>query len=571
MKNFQKKTVLNLAIAALCFLVLPSISKGLEPIGPVVRLPAPGTLRSLIAGNNGDVKLLWASFEQPIVRSITSFDGGITWGESKVEFWTASGNEIWSVVSLKDMHGKVHVFPLITRGVNTGKIAEEYFLDIWNLTLSESGQSSYKSNMIFKGYVGGLINAVQLPNGRIVLPFASWVAGRKAGPPTGENVITALVSDNEGLSWIKSSAALTAPVPADPTTSQNGAIEPASVVLKNGKIWSLVRTQTGYLYETSSADGLTWSKLTPSKFSSSDSPASFLRLKSGELVLVWNNCAISELYNGSGVYSGRDALHAAISKDDGKSWYGFRQIYLDPLQSILTTEGDRGTAYPSLAEGRKGDVIVATGQGLGRGAILTFNTKWLYEKKVEHVFQSDGINGWATFVEYGPASNWSRKRADGAKLVITSGKHSSVALRVGPRAKDRPPEGANWNFPAAKIGRITANIMVVGDAGGAGVSLHDVFYSPTAVAAVKNSLAVIKFDSRKSDGSTIHLHSGQWNKVEIYWNVDSKSVVAKVNGVDALKFRINKTSTFGPSNIIFHGAELHGNIFVKSVTMEVLN
>ena len=72
-----------------------------------------------------------------------------------------------------------------------------------------------------------------------------------------------------------------------------------------------------------------------------------VRLPHGEIVLFWNNCLEPLPREGAWIYAGRDALHAALSPDEGKTWPGSREVCLDPLrnQSRLAGMGDRGAAY----------------------------------------------------------------------------------------------------------------------------------------------------------------------------------------------------------------------------------
>lgn len=109
-----------------------------------------------------------------------------------------------------------------------------------------------------------------------------------------------------------------------------------------------MRTQAGCLYESFSADdGTTWTPAAPSRFPTSNSPANLLRHVDGRLVLTWNHCELLPRHAGESVYGGRDALHIAISDDDGRTWRGFHEIYLDHRRNDNpAARGDRGTAYP---------------------------------------------------------------------------------------------------------------------------------------------------------------------------------------------------------------------------------
>ncbi len=153
----------------------------------------------------------------------------------------------------------------------------------------------------------------------------------------------AFYSDDNGRTW-KRSHALQAPYHKAGGFHKgirwnHGAVEPTMVELKNGKLWMLLRTGQDYHYESFSEDfGETWTKPVPSKFYATITMPTLHRLKDGRILLLWNNTTPlpeKETANGvwEDVFTNRNALHAAISSDEGQTWTGFREIYLDPFRN----------------------------------------------------------------------------------------------------------------------------------------------------------------------------------------------------------------------------------------------
>src|SRR5690606_36852241 len=179
-------------------------------------------------------------------------------------------------------------------------------------------------------------------------------------------------SDDGGRTWVNTGAALTAPCDPDYNGVNVGATEPAIIELKDGRLWMLMRTQTGYLYESFSSDrGETWTPAVASRFPSHNGPAALARMPDGRIELFCDNSAPVSKYDGRGVYGGRDALHAAVSIDDGCTWRGFREVYRDPHRNdIGEPRGDRGTGYPSASALPDGRALLFTGQMEGRRAML---------------------------------------------------------------------------------------------------------------------------------------------------------------------------------------------------------
>jgi hypothetical protein len=340
--------------------------------------------------------------------SVLSRDGGVTWGEEKFEYEGPA-----AFLPLLDKDGEYHLFPVVERKEGAGRTpAVDYFIDIWHLKTQNGGTVWEKPKMIFKGYVGSINGLTQLSNGRILLPFAAWIGDRPEGPPVGANVSTLVYSDDGGDTWQKSPAELTAPCYTDFNGSGYGACEPCTVELADGRVYMLVRSETGILYESHSPDGVHWEELQPSQFLSSDAPVAFLRLPDKRLLVFWNGCEKPPRVDGNGVYGGRDSLHAAISDDEGKTWRGYREVYRDPTRNDPPQRfGDRGTAYPFAYMGKHGKVIVASGQGRSDARVM-FDPGWLVETSQRDDF-SGGLDGWSVFKSIGPASRWWRNRGPG--------------------------------------------------------------------------------------------------------------------------------------------------------------
>src|SRR5690606_6917489 len=108
----------------------------------------------------------------------------------------------------------------------------------------------------------------------LVLPHQHRVPDRPRTHPTGWGVTTVTWSDDRGRTWHNHAAALTAPCHPDYNGTNVGATEPTLVELRDGRLWTLMRTQDQYLYESFSTDaGETWSPAKPSRFPSHNGPA----------------------------------------------------------------------------------------------------------------------------------------------------------------------------------------------------------------------------------------------------------------------------------------------------------
>ena len=173
-------------------------------------------------------------------------------------------------------------------------------------------------------YVLNNDRAVQLTNGRIVLPVAMH---NKPGQqePDWAGTLMCYFSDDGGSTWRRSKTTM---IGHGPEGKRVTVQEPGIVELSDERLMMYCRTDAGSQFISYSDDhGDTWSEPKPSDLASPKSPAVIERLPwSGELVCVWNDQ--------SGVHpfpiDKRSPLCVAISGDDGKSWSRSRVIEPDP-------------------------------------------------------------------------------------------------------------------------------------------------------------------------------------------------------------------------------------------------
>ncbi len=318
--------------------------------------------------------------------------------------------------------------------------------------------------------------------------------------------------------------------------------------LKDGRVWMVIRTQTGWLYESFSNDGAAWSEAKPTPFCSSDSPAALVRLSDGRIALFWNNCENTSRIDGQGVYTNRDALHGAVSDDEGRTWRGYREICRDPLRNESPPKrGDRGTSYPYPVATKDGKVLVVTGQGSGRRHALLVDPAWFCETHTRDDF-SAGLDGWCVFKAFGPAKYWWRDRVQGARLIDHPAKTGAKVLQVR-RPDDKDGDGAVWNFPAGRQGTLTVRLLIQPGFGGGSVALADRFIQPNDDVGEKKVLVTlpIRADGELPGGTK--LEPGQWQTVKLRWDIGKTECEVTVDGKPACTLPMSKETTAGPSYV----------------------
>jgi len=426
------------------------------------------------------------------------------------------------------------------------------YLDVWMQQASATGVT--KPKMIWRGYNGSQIEYQQMPSGRILVPFGSFQPHATPVPPNGRHKTVIQYSDDNGATWQESPTRLVSPCYAGFNGLNEGACEPSIERLRDGRIWMLMRTQAGFLYESFSADdGATWQPARASRFNTSTGPPCIMRHRDGRLVVCWNHCEMPPRANGDGVYGGRDALHIAISDDDGRTWSGFREIYLDHRRNGNPAKsGDRGTAYPLAAFTSDGKIAVISGQGKGGRNVIIVDPDWITEAAAETDF-SNGLSDWSVYLHHGPAERWWRARSVGCELISSPTDESSKCLHVRHQS-DLPPDGATWNFPNGWIGSSTVRIMRRKGCRGGSIAFNDRMFDPSNDYGEQFAVFRLNFEPDGIIGD-VTLEPEHWHDVTFRWDLSKGECRVSVDGRAAATLSVLNPTLNGLSYIRFRSVD----------------
>lgn len=339
-------------------------------------------------------------------------------------------------------------------------------------------------------------------------------------------------SDDDGVSWKRSQFVNSPPHQAGGVHQgarwNHGAVEPTVIELQDGRIWMLARTAKDQHYESFSEDGgETWSEMQPSRFYGTITMPTMKRLNDGRLLFIWNNTTpLPEKEGVSGawedVFTNRDVLHAAISDDDGKSWKGFRELYMNPHRNDFDYENadrsfslDMSVQQSQSVELEDGLVLVSLGQHKDIRKLLLFDPNWLNETSRTDDF-SKGLENWSTFMyQKGIVGHCAYNRGDGAQLVPNPEDEEKSVLKVARVDNDEleiSNQGAVWNFPALHKGRFETSVYIPEGSQGGRLSLSDRWFNPSDTTAYK--FAMYNFD-------LTGLEQNKWNDLVFEWNLAS--------------------------------------------------
>jgi len=352
----------------------------------------------------------------------------------------------------------------------------------------------------------------------------------------------------------------------------------------------IIRTSQDYHYVSYSEDaGETWSMPEASNFHSTLTMPLLYRLSDGRLMFFWcNTQPLPELdhekqqpplieYEKNGVlddvFTNRDANHAAISEDDGNTWIGFREMFLNPIRnhSDFRTLGggkmlnDKSVHQFEALELPYNKIMVLFGQHRCCSRIIIFDINWLYEKSRREDFRT-GLCNMSTHVylnsvngnSLGDVGHCSWNRMSGAVMMPDPDNIRAEALLIKTTHDDRlfsNIEGAVWNFPAAHAGSVKIKMRLKGE--GLRISLIDRWMNTMDTMISED--AHVTFIADKT-----FVSDSVWSEIQVCWTKKQAEVFA--DGKKVLELRITKEAPNGLSYL--HLQSLEGD-FAGSYIKEI--
>jgi len=213
-------------------------------------------------------------------------------------------------------------------------------LPTYSVRSIDNGRTWEDPVLIANEYSGDMRGLVQLADGTLVsmVQRLNYAEGRNYSQPYW--------SDDEGRTWHGADVMDCGREHGD----HSGLIEPTLIELKDGRVWTLLRSYHGCFYEAFSSDrGRTWSPIPPrkSKIASTGSPGLLTRLSDGSILLTYNAPPTAG-------YARREELFVALSDDEGATW-------TTPV--VIARNPGARVAYPTVFERRPGELWISTFQG----------------------------------------------------------------------------------------------------------------------------------------------------------------------------------------------------------------
>ncbi|NQU50981.1 MAG: exo-alpha-sialidase [Bacteroidetes bacterium] len=513
---------------------------------------------NLLVDNDGSIKFIYrqgdwdnGGFSDEVYFK-TTINEGRTWTEPQVLGNTGPGKQCFATIS--PVSGEVIVFFIHSEKGKKGN---------YRFVRSENGRTDWTYNHHFDsvrfggmGYGNCLWIDMSNGNKRVLC----GVHGNNEGAGC-------YYSDDDGRTWSPSNRSK---VPnLIPNIWQTGSVEPTFIQLKDGRIWMLMRNSNDHLWESFSEDkGATWSEAVSTQFKCGpNSWVTTKRLSTGEILLVWNNAMSMHpsVTQDKWSFTNRDVIHLAISPDEGKTWHGFRELWLDEMRDssqFVNHPGDKGQNESKVAETPEGNILVACGQAPGHRAFLLLDPNWIYQKSASDDF-SNGLDYWSIhklLVRSPIYSRWYHyryNRKKGAELVPHPTNQEKQVLQIRREADSTvysQRDCAIWNFPAGKSGAFETKIYLNRKFRGGMVALTDRWYQPTDTQGEEKAMFILDIPAGGGVEKEFVLEKEKWYNVTFNWNlekensceveIDGKKLSSKLpllnpceNGISYVRFR----------------------------------
>ncbi len=519
----------------------------------VVAIPPSDATRNMCVTEDGEIRLygaedfvVWQNEGFPVY--LASRDGGLTWKKKRCDE---------NALRCAGVNRKTGRYIGIGSEERDDEMKRRGIEGTW-IILNDTG---------FDGTDNRWLQLSELSMEILKLPYFSetmnrWFVFCQYRSPEHVRIPVVFYSDDDGESWTESRLKTPAPKheakpPHKGVRWQQYSCEPTVVELSDTELYMIVRTSQDYHYAYHSYDrGESWSEPERTNFHGTITMPVLQKLSDGRIVFFWcNNQPLPEVDHEAtfprltedertgvweDVFTNRDANHLAISEDNGKTWIGMRELYLnsrrnDPdFRSAGGQTGvDRSIHQGQILELPYGKLLIVFGQHPRCRRAVIVDINWLYETDRSEDFV-EGLQNVSTQLYIKSVLGGKRglvlpghcayNRTHGALPAPDPVGDFSEVLRVCRIKDDRlvdDRQGVVWNYPATVTGKVTVTLRVQGS--GVALSLTDHWYNPCDGTVLDEAPFTFAYAEKKSD---VHV----WDTVTFCYDTGKRTAQVLVNG-----------------------------------------
>lgn len=217
----------------------------------------------------------------------------------------------------------------------------DFILPTYTCRSTDDGKTWEAPVKLSDPWCGCIHSLIQMKSGRLVLVGQEII-------PQWRHATVMWASDDLGKTWQRGNV-------LDYGIGEHdhaGSIEGSVIERADGSLYLLLRTESGFLWEAVSKDGLKWTGLKQTTIASVTCCPQMARLADGRIALLWNAPPRHNPKNGSS----RAELSLAFSSDETASWS-------KPVIVAANYAPAGRVSYPYLYERKPGELWITTMQG----------------------------------------------------------------------------------------------------------------------------------------------------------------------------------------------------------------
>jgi sialidase-1 len=218
----------------------------------------------------------------------------------------------------------------------------------------DNGRTWQEPQLMHREWTGAIRDIIETQDGHVIFTSMMLLTN------PGRNSVLTYASRDDGHSWTRSNI-----IDLGGIGHHSGVTESTLEEMKDGSLRMYMRTNWGSLWEARSRNhGRTWDGFRSTPIMASSAPAMFKRLKSGRLLLVWNQSMPQgktsyPLRGGDREWSEvfqsnhREELSVSFSDDEGEHWSS-------PVVIAKVTKPNTQVSYPYVLERNPGEIWITT-------------------------------------------------------------------------------------------------------------------------------------------------------------------------------------------------------------------